>query len=161
DHQIFVTTHSSVFVSLADFAQIYQIRKIDGFTSCDKKETSDFGDIALELGISPVDIYMTGGLVFVEGECDEIILQHWAKLCNKIFRPPILRIIPIEGVGNAYYQAKIWKNVVDSIKLPMIWLFDGDVKKELLDELNRIGISDSFILVLQKATIEDYYPIEP
>jgi putative ATP-dependent endonuclease of OLD family len=160
NHIIFITTHSTLFAELAKFSEVYQIYKTNGVTECRKIGDSEFASVASDLGISPADIFMTSSIVFVEGECDQIVLEGWARMLGYSLEPPTAGIIRMDGMGKAKHQSAVWKGVVERILLPMVWIFDSSVKDRIIDDLIRKGVKKEAVIRLE-GDIEDYYPRGP
>ena len=162
-HQIFVTTHSTVFLEYAVFSEVYNVYKDGDFTVCSKIADREFENLAADMGLKPIDLYMTGALLFVEGECDEIVLRAWADMLGVNLRPPDVEIIRMDGMDRSKYLIEVWKQIVHANRNPMAWVFDDGLSvrervNELILGLKATGIGDHALIVLSKGDIEDYYP---
>lgn len=162
-HQIFVTTHSTVFLEYAAFSEVYNVYKDGDFTECSKIKDKEFENLAADMGLKPIDLYMTGALLFVEGECDETVLRAWGDMLRLNLRPPDVQIIRMDGMDRSKYLIEVWKQIVSAIHTPMAWVFDyGLSAKERVDLLIRglkaAGMGNNALKVLSKGDVEDYYP---
>ena len=160
DKTILITTHSSVFTNLSDFSEIFHVTLESGHTNCTKIDDEEFPSIAEDLGIEPADVFMTSKIVFVEGSCDRMAIESWASMLGSSLKNPTVEIIEMEGMGNAKREIRVWKKVVQSLKVPMVWIFDNDVDARFIDDLAAAGAKRDNIIVLDKGSIEDYYPIQ-
>ncbi len=160
NHQLFVTTHSPIFATYAEFSEIYEVFKKGRRTKCKKIESHEFSNLAKSLGISPLDVYMTSSLLFVEGVCDELIIKSWGRLLGHDLNYPKTAFIRMNGMGRSKKLASVWKQIIDNIDIPMVWLFDSNVEGRLLDEMEHLGISRKSLLKLDLGNIEDYYPLD-
>jgi len=159
DHQVFVTTHSTVFLESAGFSDVFNVRMSDGKTTCTKVDQGSFENVALDLGITPKDLYMAGGFLFVEGLSDEIIVKSWGKLFGVSLEFPDVSILRMEGMDRAKYTATVWLQIIESVKVPIAWIFDkSDRVSELQRELISKGVEQKRIIILDRGEIEDCYP---
>ena len=157
---ILVTTHSTIFADSTNFSEILHVTNESGYTSCLKIDDEDFPNIAYDLGIEPSDIFMTSKIVFVEGPCDKMVIESWASMLDSRLRKPDVKIVIMEGMGNAKREIRVWKKVVEPLNVSMVWVFDNDVNSRFIDDLVAAGAKPDSILILEKGTIEDYYPIQ-
>ena len=156
-HIIFIATHSTVFAQSAGFSEIFQVYKEKGETECRKIDDSNFASLVADLGISPADVFMTSSLIFVEGECDQIVLESWAKMLGYSIEPPEAGIIRMDGMGKAKHHSAVWQGVIERLPLPMVWIFDYNVDNRLIDDLTKKGVKEGAVIRLE-GDIEDYYP---
>ncbi|MHA1925556.1 MAG: hypothetical protein ACW974_06545, partial [Candidatus Thorarchaeota archaeon] len=109
--------------------------------------------------ISPLDVYMTSSLIFVEGICDELIIKSWGSLLNHDLNHPKAAFIHMKGMGRSKKLAPIWSQIIENISIPMVWIFDSNVENRLLDEITKFGVHRDSVLRLELGNIEDYYPL--
>ena len=138
-------------------SEIFQVYKEKGETECRKIDDSNFASLVADLGISPADVFMTSSLIFVEGECDQIVLESWAKMLGYSIEPPEAGIIRMDGMGKAKHHSAVWQGVIERLPLPMVWIFDYNVDNRLIDDLTKKGVKEGAVIRLE-GDIEDYYP---
>lgn len=162
-NQLIMTTHSSVFLNQASFADIWLIRKNRSHnTQCKRVVASnDFDNIAEELGLRPSDVGMVNALLFVEGICDKVMISKWCSLLDFPLESPFVHVVVINGKNGEKHKARTWKPVVEAFPtLKMGWVFDSDMSNRDFDDLQRIIGKRHKIWRFNKGSIEDYYPID-
>ncbi|MFW9889491.1 MAG: ATP-dependent endonuclease [Candidatus Thorarchaeota archaeon] len=159
ERQLFVTTHSPTFASHVQFSEIFEVVKKEGRTTCKKIDSYEFSNLARSLGISPLDVYMTSSLIFVEGICDEIIIKSWGRLLNHHLNHPKAAFIHMKGMGRSKHLAPVWSQIIENVSISMAWIFDSNVENRLLDEIGKLGVHRDSVLRLELGNIEDYYPL--
>ncbi|MGY5852778.1 MAG: AAA family ATPase [Candidatus Thorarchaeota archaeon] len=162
EQQVFVTTHSSTFIEHVKYTDVYHIKKDEGYTVCSQVQSEGFVAVAQDLGLRPVHVYLTNSILFIEGPCDELVFNSWAGMLGHAFHPPIVQIRQMKGMGNSKLQASVWKEVRESIDIPLVWVFDNNEKtKKTINAMKRRGVEKSSIILLERGDIEDYYPLGP
>ncbi|MCH8012239.1 MAG: AAA family ATPase [Candidatus Marinimicrobia bacterium] len=158
--RIFVTTHSSVFASLAPADSVFLItRDKDDGTVAERIEESNVDDVILELGIRASYNFEADAIVFVEGPFDLPIYKIWTNRYG--FNDDIQLIDSGSWNNMSYYaNAKILQN--RRIKVQVFVIFDGDtectkkirkLKNRLIAELK---IPKDHILTLNQSEVEGY-----
>ncbi len=161
EKQMFVATHSTYFLELSGFSEIYHVREVDGHSICQHIISEQLSSVALDLGLGPIDFYMTAGLVFVEGDCEEIVFPRWAKMFGFDLSRPDAKIVNMKGTGKTEHHVTAYDILTKEVDLPMVWVFDKIKAKKMKDRLRKIGIHEDSIVILEAGDIEDYYPIKP
>lgn len=161
EKQVFVATHSPYFLEVSRFSEIYHVRESEGHSVCQHLISEQLDSVALDLGLSPVDFYMTAGLVFVEGKSEEIVFPAWAKMFDFSLSQPDAKIVNMEGTGKTEQNVTAYDILIKEVDLPMVWVFDKIKTKKVGEKLRKIGISEDSIVELSAGDIEDYYPIMP
>jgi ABC-type branched-subunit amino acid transport system ATPase component len=160
EQQVFVATHSTYFLELSQFSEIYHVREVDGHVVCQHIISDQLNSVALDLGLSPVDFHMTSGFVFVEGDCEEIVFPAWAEMHDFSLTIPDAKIVNMKGTGKTEHHITAYEILTNEVDLPMVWVFDKIKAKRLKDKLRKIGIHEDSIVILDDGDIEDYYPIK-
>jgi len=160
EKQVFVATHSTYFLELSESSEIYHVRDIDGHSVCHHITSEQLDSVASDLGLGPVDFYMTAGLVFVEGDCEEIVLPRWAKMFDFSLSRPDAKIVNMKGTGKTEHHVTAYNILTKEVDLPMVWVFDKIKAKKMKDKLRKIGIHEYSIVILEAGKIEDNYPIK-
>lgn len=169
--QVFITSHSSVFLSEEAPAQTsFLIEKENGATSAEVLTKNQRKRAVFELlGGSPADLLLPANLLIVEGPSE-------VEFLNRVIERFYSEIPPIQVLaagGDDQRQADYLKNfakvfsVVDDspiYKLRVILLLDlpkGKNKEKRLDDfLNSCSYlkRDEQVFVLPVETLEEYYP---
>jgi ABC-type branched-subunit amino acid transport system ATPase component len=161
EKQVFVATHSTYFLELSGISEIYHVREVKGHIVCQHIISEQLDSVALDLGLGPVDFYMTSGLVFVEGDCEEIVFPEWAKMFDFSLSKPDAKIVNMKGTGKTEHNVMAYDILTKEVDLPMVWVFDKIKDKKMKDKMRKIGIHEDSIVILDVGDIEDYYPIKP
>jgi len=131
---VIISTHSNVFVNKSDIFATYLLVKENGETIVRKFEGDEGdGEILEELGISPSDIFLTNGIILVEGPSDVEILKIFADAIFENWDEYNISIIPVGGSNINHYDPSTLLRVNPNI----IVILDSDIESEshnLLDK---------------------------
>ena len=95
--QIFVTTHSTIFID-ENIESIYLVRKIKGETTVTQSIINK--EILKILGIRGSDYFQSDGLIFVEGLSDYEVYRAWAAAYKPVsWEGIIFTFIPLGGLN--------------------------------------------------------------
>ena len=125
--QLFVTTHSSVFIDRIDLRNVWIVRLNNGETIIEK--ASELKKIVEELGIKPSDfLFFANRILFVEGKTEEIIIPTFAEQLD--INLGDVAILSVEGKTKARLNLKTWVKTTRGI-LPIFLLLDKDAETEI------------------------------
>jgi AAA15 family ATPase/GTPase len=161
DSQVFVTTHSPIFVDQVELENTWLARKVNNETNLTKvKDTADLREVLYEIGVKPSDIFFANAILFVEGPTERAVLPILAKKLGIDLREIGLSIIPIHGSGSGKYHLQVWIEASKAANIPYFMLLDKDAKGEA-DRLVQKDLlkRDYNLFILHLGSIEDYYPI--
>ena len=159
--QIFVGTHSPMFVDKSEEACNWLLRLKDLETKAERVSTPEEMKLVMaELGLVPSDIFLKDLVVFVEGATEEeAVLPLWAERFGLHLRAnPRVGLLAIGGNSQAERFLKAWLKVMEYAPADYIVLLDahaGSIRDKLEAELN---IPQGKIKVLTRVCIEDFYP---
>lgn len=175
--QLFITTHSPVFINLQSIYTNISIFHANGNTLT---KNIDYNKLFDNLGLKGSDLFLSNGIIWVEGPSDRLYIKHWLKLwCEENNKK-----LPKENFDYSFqfyggkllkhYGANEEKELINILKLnrKVIFVMDNDnefnddeplpgkensvkvrIKKELEKENMLVWITDSY-------TIESYLPDE-
>jgi putative ATP-dependent endonuclease of OLD family len=157
-NQIFVTTHSTVFVDQVDLKNTWVVRK-------DRKETKVFRvkgsaeleNILHELGHRPSDLFYANGVMFVEGFTEKVVFPIWSKTIGVDFDDLGISLIPVRGKSSGKYHLTVWTEATENVGIPYYFVLDKDAHKEAEQLRNKL-IEEENLFLLRKGAIEEYYP---
>jgi predicted ATP-dependent endonuclease of OLD family len=154
--QIFIATHSPIFIDKANPEDTWIVKIVDGKTEIQR--IKELKEVLEEIGARPSDIFFFADrILFVEGKTEETIIPAFAERLGIDLRD--LAIIPVEGKDQARLHLKTWIKITRNV-LPIFLILDNDAKKAV-DELIREGLIEHEKCHLwQKGSIEAYYPLE-
>jgi len=164
ERQIILSTHSPLLVDKTNIENNWIVRREKRETEVKKLEKrEDLKFVLTELGLVPHDIYLKDFIFFVEGETEkEVIPIFGEKLGYKDLLDKIA-IIVIGGEGQVKNYLRIWLELLKIYPIEYIVILDKHSEKLipiLLKELEELNINTEKFLVLEKNSIEDYYPVE-
>jgi len=153
--QIFVATHSPVFVDKAFLKDTWFVTLDKKQTKVKRIDTEDLKAILLDLGIMPSDFFLSNKILFVEGLTEKFVLPI---ICEKIgIDLADVSIIPIHGKGKGKYHLKVWTEAAKNTNLSIFFLLDKDAEAEI-KKLEKEGIIDKDYYHILEKEFEDYYP---
>ncbi|TDA41835.1 MAG: hypothetical protein DSO07_02465 [Thermoproteota archaeon] len=158
--QIFITTHSPIFVDHADLNTTWIVKKKDKETVISRiEEPEDLRDLIFEMGIRPSDIFFSNAIIFVEGETERVVLPILAEKIGINIKAPEVSIIPIYGKSRGRYMLNVWIDASKAVNIPYFMILDKDAEKEAKEFVDKnILIPNKNLFILKKGSIEDYYP---
>jgi hypothetical protein len=164
ERQIILSTHSPLLVDKTNLENNWIVRREKRETEVKRLEKrEDLKFVLTELGLVPHDIYLKDFIFFVEGETEkEVIPIFGEKLGYKDLLDKIA-IIVIGGEGQVKNYLRIWLELLKIYPIEYIVILDKHSEKLipiLLKELEELNINTEKFLVLEKNSIEDYYPVE-
>jgi len=160
--QIILTTHSPVFIDLANLSTAWIFRKNES------RETEayriqgeeDLRAVSYELGIKPSDVFFADRILFVEGPIDKTVYGIWADKLRLDLRSPIISVIPLRGKSKGKRHLQAWMEVTRNIPVSVSMILDKDAKNEANKLIKDKRITRKQISVLSKGAIEDYYDVK-
>lgn len=162
--QIFLATHSSVFVDKA-FLDDTWFTRLDGTeTKVNHVAREDLRVILLELGILPSDFFFANRVLLVEGRTEEYVIPILADKAGLDLSN--VSIIPTHGRDRGKYHLEVWVEACRDTNLPVYLLLDRCAEKEIKKlEASRFLDREHYHMLSQKqletanaCDIEDYYP---
>lgn len=110
-NQIFIATHSSVFINSLNSFKSSKIFFAQGNRLEELNE--DANKLIDDLGMKASDIFQTNGIIWIEGPSDRIYINNWLKRWCKINK----KICPIENVDYSFsmYCGSSLKHYTESI----------------------------------------------
>jgi len=125
--QVIISTHSNIFVDKSDLSTTYLLIKENGETRLRKFEGDK--EVLEELEISPSDIFLTNGIVLVEGLTDVEIVKIFADVIFKNWDEYNIAVLPIGGSNIEHHDPATLLKVNPNIAV----ILDSDVKSESSD----------------------------
>ncbi len=161
--QMFVTTHSPIFVDRIDFdnSSIWFITKEKKLTKVERVNVEDgknLKEILVELGVRMSDVFFAERLLFVEGSTEKEIIPLIAEKLKVDLNRNGVEIIAMRGKDTGKYHIKMWSHIAKNTQLPVFYLFDGGETKEIREARKEGHLTDENHKLLEVADIEDLYP---
>lgn len=162
ENQIFLSTHSTIFVDQAELANTWIANKRGKETIFSRiKSDEDLRRILFELGVRPSDIFFSNGIIFVEGPSDRDV---YTTLANKIgidFRGMQVSIIPTYGKSSGKYHLRVWADAAKNANIPYFMVLDKGAEMDAKDLVaDGTLIPDQNLFILKRGSLEAYYPLD-
>lgn len=154
NNQIFVSTHSPVFVDKADPRNTWIVRLEENGTGVER--LAELREVLDEIGARPSDLFFFANrILLVEGESDEIIIRAFAKLMGKDLTDVL--IVPVKGKNGARLHLGTWVGITRGT-IPMYMILEADAAPEAEQLVKENKIDRSAYHVWKLGAIEEYYP---
>jgi len=161
--QIFIATHSSVFVDRAFLHDTWYVSLERNETKVKRIENEDLKKLLVELEVRPSDVFLANKILLVEGATEKHILPIIADKASVSLGD--VNIIPIYGKSKGRYCLTVWSDAVANTGLPVYLLLDKSggtdainlVKKKLIDRDGYYILSKKNLADSPDCDIEDYY----
>lgn len=161
DKQIFLATHSTVFVDHADLGGTWIVRRKGKETSVSRMtESKDLKELFYELGVRASDIFFSNGVIFVEGESDKVVIPILAAKLGINFEEHELAVIPTRGKSSGKYHLALWAEITKSAGIPYFMVLDKDAEAEASGLASEGLVLGKNLFVLRNGSLEEYYPEE-
>jgi predicted ATPase len=169
--QIIISTHSPLLIDKADVTNNWIVKKVGGKTIVQRvevreskegtEEKVDLKSVLLELGFVPGDIFLKDFVLFVEGgtEKEAIIPIFAEKLGFQDFEDRVA-VISIGGQNQLKNYLRIWTQILGYVPLEYLVILDRHSKELIHDIVKELGVEAKRFIVLERESIEDYYPPE-
>ena len=156
--QIFVATHSTIFIDQRGLADSWIFRKTGNGTQVTRiREPDQLRDVLYELGLRPSDIFHADAVVLVEGPSDKVVYPILANKIGIDLLAPGISTIPTHGKSRGDYHLKVWTEVTENVGIPFFMIFDRGALDEAKKLRSRYLEEDINFFVLDKE-LEDCYP---
>lgn len=97
-------------------------------------------------------------VLFVEGPTEEVVIPTFAAKMRMHLHELGIGVIPLRGSSKGKYHLKFWKEVSEKVPVSLFMLVDSHARKEAEEAVKNNLIEKNQCFVLQRGSIEDYYP---
>jgi len=155
-HQIFVVTHSTVFVDKSNPGSTWLVRMSDQ-EGTQVTPLTDWDQLVSELGLRPSDVFFADKIIMVEGATDQIFIESAAKAVGLDFSG--VQVIPVAGSGEMLGKVRLASRLFSHASRIHV-LLDADAR-DVAETIRSEAASGRLeIHTLAKGAIEDYYPAQ-
>lgn len=160
DRQIFITTHSPVFLNQATKSILFQIRNVLGRSELKHIGSAEIlGSTLDDIGARNGDVLLSDAVLFVEGPSDKKVLDALAKKTRISLEKGNVTIIPMGGGSDATRSAHVRSDVLQRLSrgaiVPHLFVLDRDERSDR--ELSRLEtVLGKRVHVLKRREIENY-----
>lgn len=135
NRQVFITTHSPIFVNLAKPRSMYQVVYSGGRTTVTAISDADSLSATLEdIGVRNSDVLLSDAVLFVEGPSDRDVFTAWSEKIGSSLSEHNVTILPMRGGEHAERHAPIRSEVLAGISqkapVPHIFVLDRDERRQ-------------------------------
>jgi energy-coupling factor transporter ATP-binding protein EcfA2 len=161
ERQIILSTHSYLLIDKNDLDNNWIVKREKRETEVQQlKEREELKLVLAELGLVPSDIYLKDFIFFVEGGTEQAVIPIFGeKLGFKDFVDRIA-VIPIGGEGQLKNYLKIWLKLIEVVPVDYLIILDKHSEALIHRLIRELEIDVEKFLVLEKGSIEDYYPVD-
>ncbi|MEA2581101.1 MAG: hypothetical protein QOE83_1993 [Actinomycetota bacterium] len=134
EHQYIIATHSAFFLNAYSLAQTRMITMNNGRSVAALPASA--GGVLEELGLTPADLWLAVGVLWVEGPSDVEIVGQVAQL-EPVYQGMRVRAMPFpshlassspKGAAKTYAFLREVVAAITPLTLPMLFMFDADEK---------------------------------
>ncbi len=124
DNQIFLTTHSPLFINVQNIHRLFRVTKAGGTTQVHSPRLSgtriNYERLSQELNAENTEMFFADSVLLVEGPSDHILLRG---MIDKFYEGgKDIKVIQMYGKSNA----DIYADLLDIFNIPYIVLLDRD-----------------------------------
>ncbi len=153
---ILLSTHSPIIASQANGDSIVLIKKHRGVTSIHPYSETLAQEIIEEMGIRPSFSFESDCVIFVEGEYDEAVYNHWLAKYGISSSDGREVLIDAQGYSKIQFfaNARILSRKV--VKVAVYAVFDGDTREkgDYKQAVTRLGLGDDQVLELKARNLD-------
>ena len=157
--QVFVTTHSDMFINESgteDIISVYRNRA--NTTELDIVEGPEIDDTLAMLGYEKSDVYHSNAVIFVEAQSDKVVFDQLAETLDYPLKERGIRFVRLQG-DNMYADAEPMLKMIGQLRMPYMFILDSDDKEpeeKSKSVASDLGISPDHVYVLKRPVIESY-----
>ncbi len=159
DRQVFVATHSPVFLNVPGQRSVYQLSRVDGrATARPALSTMDMSTVLAEIGARNSDVLLSDAILFVEGPGDKQVFSTWARALGMSFEESNITLIPL-GTGDTAgrglaQRSALLEQMSAKTEVPHLFLLDADERsRQELKGLEKLG---KRVRLLKRRELENY-----
>lgn len=153
ESQIFVATHSSIFVDRTALNSLWIVKNDGQGTTI--QHATEFHDALDEIGARPSDIFFADRVLLVEGKSDALIVSAIAQGLHLDLSDA--RILSTDGKSGPASRLKAILEFSSRVVTPWV-LLDGDGKETAESLIESALVPRGNVHVLSRGPIESYYP---
>ena len=159
--QLFICTHSPFLVEQSSLENFFIVKKEQ-----DRTQVSPIGGITglknllLDIGMRPSDILFSNAILLVEDLSDEIFFNHLSNKVNMPLAGRHVKIVRANGYPRGRRKIGFWAEVGRDAGIPLYLILDKDAEDEAQSAIEDGSVGNEHCLILEKGSLEDYYPWE-
>jgi predicted ATPase len=158
--QVFLSTHSSVFVNQGGLASVYRVSLHDGRTNIvEARDVDELAELMREIGVRNSDVLMSDAALFVEGPSDADTFHAWSRTLGISLAENNINVISTGGGEFAERSAPARSDLLAQISkrapVPHLFIIDRDERQD--DEVERLHDHlGEHLHILKRRELENY-----
>jgi len=157
-NQIFVSSHSPIFLDYADLGSIWHVAKLNRRTIATRiSSIPDLRAAFYALGEKPSAVLGADKILWVEGKVDVLVLQILADRMGIDFAAKGISLIAFHGASKAGFHFEMWNQIHRDYQQLVFIILDGHAQEQEQEAIEA-GIPKERIIRLSKHDILDYLP---
>lgn len=160
DRQVFLTTHSPVFLNAGSLNSLHRVISAGRLTSIVRvKDPEALAPALDDIGARNSDVLLSDAVLFVEGPGDKGAFAAWSETLGTTFEERNITVLSMGGGEHALRSARVRSEVLEDIskrsQLPHLFVLDGDERGEKEIAKLQLALSGKLHL-LQAREVENY-----
>lgn len=157
-NQIFVSSHSPVFLDYAELERIWHVTKLNRRTTASRVASIPaLRQAFYALGEKPSAVLGADKILWVEGKVDVLVLEILADRMGMDFAAKGINLIAFHGASKAGFHFEMWNQIHRDYRQLVFIILDGHAEEQEQEAI-QAGISRDRIVRLSKQDILDYLP---
>ncbi len=157
--QVFITTHSPIFISIPRPYSLYQVINKKGRTKTKRCDPALLDAVLEGIGVRNSDVLLSDAVLFVEGNSDRDVITLFSEQLNMSLAERYVNVLPMGGgryaERGAPIRSDLLKDISNRAPVPHLFLLDRDERRR--EEINnleeRLGTK---VHVLKAREMENY-----
>ncbi len=153
--QVFITTHSSVFINLTRPYSLYQVTYSEGVTAIKRCDAASLEAVLEDIGVRNSDVLLSDAVLFVEGTSDrDVFIEFSEKLGRNLFERNI-NVVSMGGGSHAPIRSDLLRDISQKAPVRHLFLLDRDERRQsdIYSLEERLG---SNVYFLNAREVENY-----
>jgi hypothetical protein len=157
--QVFIATHSPLFVNLGEKAPIFRVTRAGGRTSVERvSEPAQLAATLEDIGARNSDVLLSDGVLLVEGDTERDCFLAWGEILGHSLTRSNVTVLPMGGGAHVARGAPARSQVLEKISrktaIPHLFLVDSDERSDA--EVERLKKNDK-VCVLSGRELENLF----
>jgi putative ATP-dependent endonuclease of the OLD family len=143
NYQVFLGTHSTIFVDRLRLSEMHKIRLSEGYSEVLKCSSVD--DVHQVLGVRNSDILFFNTFIAVEGESERVLIPYFFRLyTGESLEARSIKLIPLGGITQYRNNRTIFEGILSDFKKTdsvVYYIFDADTA-QTGENVHLLGVCD-------------------
>lgn len=158
--QVFVTTHSPIFVNARPPGSLYQVKRTSGRTAVTRlRDPAALAEMLEDIDARNSDVLLSDAVLFVEGPTDRDVVVTWSRTLETSLDEHNVTVLSMGGGRHAERQAPARSEVLEGVSaqspIPHLFLLDRD-ERSMAEVENLQRQLGERLRVLERREVENY-----